>query len=555
MKKTLTINLNGTVFHIDEDAYLQLNDYLNAVRASLDLSDDKDEIMFDIEARIAELITEECIKQHTNIATMEMLRRIMTRMGEPKDYAMDGVGDEPNAQKQARKRYYRDTDNAMLGGVAAGLAAFLGWDVLGVRLLFVALIFVGQGWPILFYALMWMIASPALTVAQKLEMRGEPVTIDSIQHSFNEMADQTPTASTKIVKIIGTVLKVCFFMLAGFFGLIVFIVLAALLLAFVVSSIALFGSGVSAIGAFSAPFLDWSSIVTLLQPWQVVMAQVALILICVCPLIVLIAGCLSLLAKRRWTSKKFNVAFCIVWFVALCALVGALLSSVNVRQRMVDTALQMEAWEEDKDNVVFDGAYETIDVMPFNAVKAHGAVRIVLANGPQQSVAIRPGAYKSQMEVIDSVLIVRNAYDNKIEIELTTPCLERLDLQGACQLSNKNLLQTSTLSIFADGAADIDLTMQVEEFSLTANGASKMELEGTARQASFDLKGAIDVDADELCVNKLHVDIEGSADAEVWVTDSLSLEADGFSQITYKGNPTFCKRETSWGVRVKQDND
>ena len=126
MKKTLTVNLNGTVFHIDEDAYQQLYDYLNAVRDSLDLSDDKDEIMADIEARIAELITEEYANLNASIATVEMLKRIMKRMGEPKDYVMEGATDTSNTTSKARRRYYRDMDNAMMGGVAAGLAAYLG---------------------------------------------------------------------------------------------------------------------------------------------------------------------------------------------------------------------------------------------------------------------------------------------------------------------------------------------------------------------------------------------------------------------------------------------
>ena len=85
MKKTLTVNLNGTVFHIDEDAYQQLYDYLNAVRDSLDLSDDKDEIMADIEARIAELekkiaewlSVEKCVCLSSQTACAEMALRIM----------------------------------------------------------------------------------------------------------------------------------------------------------------------------------------------------------------------------------------------------------------------------------------------------------------------------------------------------------------------------------------------------------------------------------------------------------------------------------------------
>lgn len=555
MKKTLTVNLNGTVFHIDEDAYQQLHDYLNAVRASLDLSDDKDEIMADIEARIAELITEEYTKLNTNIATAEILQRIMTRMGEPKDYAMDGTMDNKNTANKPRRRFYRDVDNAMLGGVAAGLAAFLGWDVVWIRLIFVALMFVGQGWPIVLYLLMWIIAEPARTVAQKLEMKGEPVTINTIQESFNEMATQTPSGSRKVVRIIGTILKVCFFAVVGFFGLIAIVVLGALFLAFMGVSMGLLGAGIGTMGALPAMFLDWAGLLAMLQPWQVQMCQVSIILLCVCPLIIIIAGCINLLAKRRWTGKKFNLSFCLVWLLALCTLIFALLSSVGLRQKMIDMTLQMDAWEDDKAMPFSSMAYEVMEVQPFNAINADGTVRIILAQGEKQTVAVRPAMESNCLSVQDSVLVVRNKLNSKMEILVTTPNLDRVEMAGACQLTNQEIMQIPTLTVMAQGAADIDLTMDVQQLNMDVEGASKVELEGRAQNAEISLQGAVDLDADEMSSKALTLNVGGTADAEVWATDSLWVTANGFSQIKYKGNPILLKEETTWGVKLRRDRD
>lgn len=555
MKKTLTVNLNGTVFHMDEDAYLQLHDYLNAVRESLDLSDDKDEIMADIEARIAELITEEYEQRNASIATVEMLKRIMTRMGEPKDYAMEGTADSSNTTSKSRRHYYRDMDNAMLGGVAAGLAALLGWEALWIRLIFVALILLGQGWPVVLYLLMWIIAEPARTVAQKLEMKGEPVTINTIQEGFNEMAKQTPSLSRKVMRIIGIVLKVGFFAVAGFFAFIALIVMGAIMLAFMGVSMGFLGAGIGTMGALSAMFMDGTGLLAMLQPWQALMCQVSIILLCVCPLIIIIAGCINLLTKRRWTGKKFNLSFCLVWLLSLCTLMFALISSVGLRQKMIDMALHSDTWDDDTSMPLSTMAYEVLQLEAFNAIETDGVVSVILANGPEQTVSVRPAMMAHCVQVKDSTLMVSNMQKAKMELLVTTPSIDQLSLAGACLLQSRDLLHTSTLSIFAEGAANIDVEMLVERLSLDVAGASKVELKGNAQQAEFALKGAVDLDADELALGTLDLKMEGAADAEVWVKDSLAVSANGFSQITYKGNPVMVKEETSWGVKLRRERD
>ena len=556
MKKTLTVNLNGMVFHIDEDAYQQLHEYLNAVRASLDLSDDKDEIMADIEARIAELLTEEYSKYHTTIATVEIVRTIMTRLGEPKDYAMDSSVEDTQENTRTRRRYYRDAENAMLGGVAAGLAAFLGWDVVWIRLIFVGLILLGQGWPIFVYVLMWIIAKPALTVAQKLEMKGEPVTIDSIQESFNEMAAKTPSASKKALKILSIILKTCFFVLAGFFGLIALIFVIALLLVFMGVSVGFLGVTMGTSAAFAEMPWEFSALFGLLQPWQLVMAQVSLVMLYACPLIILIAGCVSLLAKRRWTSKRFNLSFCVVWSIALCSLafvVVSYLKSTKVQETMQEIVQQLDEWEEDTAMSPSDRAYELVEVTPFNALKVNGAMRIVLIPDSQQTVAVRPAFLLNDVQVIDSVLILNNMKKNPIDVEITTPHLNHITLEGACQLKNRNAWITPALTIEADGAAEIDLHLLVEQLALTARGASQVELKGSARHADFNLKGAVELEADEFCLHTLDINVDGATDSDLWVTDSLGVTAHGFSRITYRGTPNLYKKDTSMGVKLKQD--
>ena len=60
MKKTLTVNLGGTVFHIDEDAYRLLDNYLCNLRLHFRKQEGAEEIVNDIENRISELFAESC---------------------------------------------------------------------------------------------------------------------------------------------------------------------------------------------------------------------------------------------------------------------------------------------------------------------------------------------------------------------------------------------------------------------------------------------------------------------------------------------------------------
>lgn len=552
MKKTLTINLNSIVYHIDEDAYQQLHDYLEAVRGSLSLSDDIDEIMLDIEARIAELFNEFMEQKRLSVVTVEMVKGVMQRMGEPKDYVMGTTIEDEQSKPFARKRYYRDIDNGMLGGVAAGLAAFLGWDVVWIRLIFTLLILLGYGWPLLFYVLMWIVASPARTMSQKLEMRGEPVTIDTIHEGFTEMAAKTPSWSRKLARIVGVILKVCFFAVVGFLGMIALVVIGLLLFVFIAISLGMIGEGIGAMSLLPEILWDMPTLWAMLQPWQVTLCQVSIVLLCVCPLVIVIAGVLSLLAKRCWTSKKFNMAFVIVWLLALGAIVFTVISSVTLRQQMVDMALQLDDWDEDR--VLSSMAYEVVDMPAFEAIQANGAVNMLLQGGEENNVSVRPAVFKSNMHVDNGVLYINNSQRQEVELVITTPNLSFIALAGACQVKNRDTLLLPSLRMVTNGAADMDLTLCVDELSIDAQGAANIDLEGNAKHALFQLQGAVDLEADELAVNNMQLKVDGAADVEVWAKDSLEINADGFSNIQYKGNPVTTIPQKSWATKIRQDN-
>ena len=198
MKKTFTVNLNGIVFHIDEDAYQLLDSYLTNLRIHFSREEGSDEIMSDFEARISELLNER-IRLGFNVITIEHVEEVIQRMGKPEELF---AGEEKNAgsefsaatettsgasDRKFRKRLMRDPDDKMLGGVASGLAAYFGIDTTLLRLVMILLLIVSMMVPItIIYIVLWLVLPLARTATDRLMMRGEPVNLENIGRTVTD---------------------------------------------------------------------------------------------------------------------------------------------------------------------------------------------------------------------------------------------------------------------------------------------------------------------------------------------------------------------------------
>jgi phage shock protein PspC (stress-responsive transcriptional regulator) len=188
MKKTLSINLSGSVFNIDDDAYQLLRDYLNLIERHFGNEEESKEIISDIEARIAELFKER-ITDFKHVITISDVEEIIDIMGQPEEIIDPGDADQYGKKERfgpsGYRRMYRDPDNRIFGGVCSGMAAYWGTDPLIIRIIFVVatLIFLSGA---VIYLILWIVLPEAKTTAQKLEMRGEPVNISNIGKAVKE---------------------------------------------------------------------------------------------------------------------------------------------------------------------------------------------------------------------------------------------------------------------------------------------------------------------------------------------------------------------------------
>ncbi len=196
MKKTISSSIGGIVFNVEEDAHAKLSAYIDAISASLRSSEGHDEIMTDIESRIAEILQQK-MGSYKQVVTLTEVDEVIGIMGNPEDFGTP-VGEtkqqasgNSNSQQygySGRRRVYRDTDDKVFLGVCSGLSHHFDVDPIWLRLAFGLSIFIG-GFGLILYILLAIITPKARTAAEKLEMMGEPVDVNNIRKMMEEEMD------------------------------------------------------------------------------------------------------------------------------------------------------------------------------------------------------------------------------------------------------------------------------------------------------------------------------------------------------------------------------
>ena len=243
MNKTVNINLAGIFFHIDEDAYLKLQRYLSAIKRSFTDSQGRDEIIADIEARIAELFSEK-IRDERQVIGNKEVDEVIAVMGQPEDYRLDEeiFEDEPRASYQrpkSSKQLFRDTTNSYVGGVSSGLSHYLGIDSTWIRLAWILFTIFSSGAFILIYIAFWIFVPEAKSTSDFLAMKGEAVNISNIEkkikEGFDDVADtvknvdyqkysnKVKSSSTTFFEALGDVLLFLLKIFVKFIGVILII--------------------------------------------------------------------------------------------------------------------------------------------------------------------------------------------------------------------------------------------------------------------------------------------------------------------------------------------
>ncbi|MFA6024096.1 MAG: PspC domain-containing protein [Candidatus Gracilibacteria bacterium] len=210
MKKVINITIGGMVWSVEEDAYEQLFDYLNSIKNYFSKDKDGDEIVEDLEASIAEKFLKRKVK--TAPIMEKDVADIMKEIGTLKDFKKmseeeEDLDENEEVKSSGEKKLYRDPDDSTIAGVCSGLAAYFGIETVLMRLIFVVTIFFG-GFGILIYLVLWAVMPVAESTAQKMEMRGERLTLHEIEKSVKREVEMLKKKDLSGVKKAGSELKV-----------------------------------------------------------------------------------------------------------------------------------------------------------------------------------------------------------------------------------------------------------------------------------------------------------------------------------------------------------
>jgi len=514
MKKTTTISLARTLFHIEEDAYALLDTYLTSVRSHFATHDDKDEILSDIEARMAERFSED----GNSIITITTVQSVIDAMGTIGQF--DGANEYEQATPQARvfnKRLYRDEDTRVIAGVASGLGYYFGVDRTIIRILFIASVFLG-GFGIIAYLILWIATPLAKTSAQKLEMRGEAVTLKAmseiVRERFEEIDGERIAANAKdfgsevergarsFFSWIGPVIKTLvgiFVTIGGLFATAGFTVVTALAL-------------------FRLPerFFGPSG-TAVLRGGEYSVAVVATYLAIVLPMLVVLLWGISLFRKKSILNRINVLVFACMWFIAL------VVSGVTVSRLAYRVNEQMQ-----NDPLIMQQTV-ALPLSPFTALSVADDKRVTVVAGEEYKIEYSgtQRAIDRTNALVENGILTISGDENPIascmfcdtrplEIVVTVPFLSAIKV-------------TDSARVYAD--------IETQTLSVEQSDASRLTLNGTATTLEVAATDASRFEGVSLVVKSARVTARDASRVEINADTILVVDAYNASRVEYSGSP------------------
>lgn len=562
MKRTFTVNLNNTVYHIDNDAYELLQKYLADVESRLSV-DERKEVMADIEARVSELFTER-LQRGKNVIINQDVEEIINILGKPNQFSDEDTTEEASDQaseatsnKKNKRKFYRDPDNAVFGGVAAGLAALLGWDVILVRVLLVIILFLGYGTIIPIYLIVWLIAPPAKTIAQKLEMQGEDVTAERIKAEINDLknyveSDKFKESATGIGYKLGEVLRVFFKIVFGFIGIVMglvgFVMLGVLLfmLSFIIFEPSIFPGIIPELGLFT--------------PEKALLMIIALLLIVGIPIFMIISWAIKIISGKTTKSSALGWVMAVLWLISIFMFTG--LSAKTFFTLSKGDIRDFELfWSINNENQVV----ETRKLEQFHGIEVSGVVEVELVQDSIQSVQVKchPDLLSNLTTVVENGILkiyTENVHLNTnkvdqvrgIKVYVAVNQLQSLIVQGASKINSVGKINTDNLRIELSGVskADLDVTVS-QQLKIEMSGATKANIDGLAYMLLCDVSGVSKLDVEDLLVRNAQIKGAGISMIEASVKDSLEVEMMGASKFKSRNKPPYIKQISFGASSVK----
>lgn len=544
MKKNITINLFGTLYAIDDDAYQLLERYMDGMKSYFCRQEGGDEIVDDIEHRIAELFWE-LKEQGCEAINIENVKDIIQKIGNPEQMSSESESDQTNSSNEKTtqffdeqeettgslfdkwlkslkgRRMFRNTNDKMLGGVLSGLTKFFGGsDPLPARLIFVLLVIFTNSrmfpffwcW-VITYLILWIIMPEAHTPEDRLRMEGHKVTPENLQAQIlqEETEKQNSAAVPKqstASGCLGTILKFCIFCFLGFWGIILCIILFALIMAAVGVIGALVGAGTLEVYGWGAGVIQFVQD----NSWW---ASIGL----VCGLIVVVIPIYAILRKifsSNGMSGRQIITLLIIWIISTGVGCGAWVSMLANWERNSD---KYAALNKDLSGPEISQPY---DFKNFNQLEVSRSVDVYYTQADSFDVYIEGPSNlieKYDIQKNGNTLSVKQGTHNirgnrKLRLFITAPELINVEASGVCEF-HADSLKMQKMELDFSGASKFDIRhLAAETVKIECSGASHGEMNMTGNKITADNSGASKLDLEVDC-NILNIDNSGASKANI----------------------------------------
>lgn len=333
MKKSFSVNIDGRIFNIDEDAYELLQSYLQQLSTAFGSGNDSDEIVSDIEARVAEHLSEMCPSAVVSIRDINTVIDIIGRpeqigaeAGETDNTANAEDSDSGNSaattpppfpsadQARDSRKLFRDVEDSVFGGVLSGFAKYNGWSTTTVRLCAVIIALLTTVWPcILAYIIAWIIIPPAQTAEQKLRMAGMPVTAATIGQTVRDTANRAAEGlNNSFFSILGRAIAAFAGFIAGSVGIGCAIGAVCALLLMII------GIFTSPEWVFSHFNISWD-LHGEVNEYIAGLAILSVLIAVIIPCLLVVWGACVALFKVKGPSRATIISLCVIEFIVIVA--------------------------------------------------------------------------------------------------------------------------------------------------------------------------------------------------------------------------------------------
>ncbi len=548
MQKTISLSINTALFHIEEDAYKTLSNYLATIKKHFSSQEDAEEIVQDIENRIAEHLQNKLIKSK-QVITLSDVEDLIAKLGTVEDFGDEekiaATKTETNTSTQKpNKKLFRNPDDQIIGGVASGLGVYFGIDPVLFRLVFV-LTTISGGFGILAYIILLIIMPEAKTPTEKMQMEGEPLNLESIDkkikdlgkavkefpdtkvgqvaqkgvHFTRSIGERTveilPSIGSGLVKLLGVI-----FVMAACIATLP--LLTTLLMSLLNPNLAFGGVTLSELlGDYR--FLSLSLHVSV-----------------IIPIITLGIGGAALLAKKNFLNWKFSLALFMLWVISLTSLTAA--SAAHLPK--------LNSWWEQQEIGQKYQIEKSITVGDFKKIIVSGNTRVFLTQGDTTDIKV-----KATPRVLDQLEITNsgetlNMHQNQnwalclicwaqpATVYIITPSIEAVNLSGGVEFSGEGIIQES-LNLDLSGATVVRLNGSIQKVKVEMSGASELDLQGKGVVITGKLSGASTLDASSFNVTQAYLEQSGASECRVDATEIVDVQLSGATELVYINYPNL----------------